>query len=62
MDNKRDGRNDVQEVYKKDSRKTISTNPERSIFKIFTLLSTVLASKGDTKLNKLLACPKKIWY
>ena len=33
--------------------KAISTNPE-----IFTLVPTMVASQGDTKLNKLADCPK----
>ena len=47
-------------MYNKDSRKTISTNPKRRIFEFFTSMP----SQGDTKLKKLLACPKKsrIWH
>ena len=44
----------MQEVYKKDSRKAISIIPARQIFEIFTLVPILLvASQGDTKLNKL---------
>ena len=35
----------MQKVYKKDSRKAISADPERQIFKIFTLVPTRLDSK-----------------
>ena len=41
-------------VYKKDSRKTISANPERQIFEIFTLVQTMVAFQGYTKVQKLL--------
>ena len=61
LDNKRDGRYDVQKVYKKDSRNTISANPERQIFEIFRAVPTMMGSQGDTQLNNLLARPKKSW-
>ena len=51
----------MQEVHKKASRKTISANPERQIFDIFTLVPTMVTSQGDAKLDKLLARPKKSW-
>ena len=49
----------MQKVHKKASRKTISANPERQIFEIFTLVPTMVTSQGDAKLEKLLARPKK---
>ena len=51
----------MQEVHKKDSRKPISTNPERQIFNIFSSMPSTVASQVDTKLNKLLANQKKSW-
>ena len=51
----------MQKVHKKASRKTISANPERQIFEIFTLVPTMVTSQGDAKLEKLLARPKKSW-
>ena len=52
----------MQEVYKKHSRKAISASPERQVFKFFTSVPTIVASQGDTKQNKLLACPKNPKY
>ena len=40
--NKKGGRDDVQEMYKKDSREAISANPERLVFEIFNLMPTML--------------------
>ena len=48
----------MQEVYKKDSRKAISIIPAKQIFEIFILVPILVASQGDTKLNKLPARPK----
>ena len=48
----------MEEVYKKDYKKETSTNPERQILGIFTSVSIMLAPQGDTKLKKILACPK----
>ena len=63
LDKNKDDRDKVP-AYKKDSKKEISANPERQIFKIFTSLLIMVASQGETKLNKVLTCPKKsrIWY
>ena len=63
LDKNKDDRDKVRE-YKKDSKKEISTNPERQIFEIFTSLLIMVASQGETKLNKVPACPKKsrIWH
>ena len=51
----------MKEVSKKESKKSISANPVWQIFDIFTLVPTMLASQGDTKLNKPPARPKKSW-
>lgn len=51
----------MQEVDKKNSRKAISANPERQVFKIFTLVPTMVAFQGDAKLNRPMACPKYSW-
>lgn len=45
--NKKDSRDDIQELYKNDSRKAIYANPERQIFKIFTLVLTMVLTLGN---------------
>ena len=57
LDDKKDGRDGIQEVYKKDSRKTFLFNLEGQIFKIFTLTPTMVQPQGHIKLNRLQACP-----
>ena len=44
----------------KDSRKAISADPEMKIFKIFTSVSIMVASQGDTKPNNLPGSLKNI--
>ena len=44
LDDKKDGRDGIQEVYKKGSRKTFLSNLEGQIFKIFTYASHGAAS------------------
>ena len=58
---KKDGRDYTEEVYKKDFRRAFSANPEWQIFKIYTSVPTMMASQGDTEINKLLAHPKHFW-
>ena len=53
LDKNKDDRDKVPE-YKKDSKKEISANPERQIFEIFTSLLMMVASQGETKLNKVI--------
>ena len=54
----------VEMAYKKCTRKTpevISANPERKIFEIFNAVLIMVASQGDTKLNKALAHQNMPW-
>ena len=49
-------------LHKKDYRKAIFATPERKIFEVSNLVSTIAASQGDTKLKrKVAACLKNSW-